>query len=124
MNRIIIKGRLVRDPDLRTGQTGNEYCKFTVAVDRRVQKGKEKVADFIDCTAFGQTAAAIGKYMKKGRPILVEGRMESSHSEKEGQKRTYWGISVDGFEFCDYGNQTADAASGMTVVTPEDDPFA
>ena len=126
MNKLTIIGNLTRDPELKTGANGNEYCKFTVAVDRRKQKDKEKVTDFIDCTAFGQTGVAISKYMSKGRMILVEGRMESSHSEKDGQKRTYWGVSVDQFEFCDSGsNQTAtDSASGMTVVNTDDDPFA
>ena len=125
MNRIIIKGRLVRDPELRTGSNGTEYCIFTVAVDRRKQKDKDKVTDFIDCTAFNQTGVAISKYFSKGRTILVEGRMESTHTERDGQKRTYWGITVDSFEFCDSAsNKTAtDSASGMAIVDTDDDPF-
>ena len=89
MNKIIIKGRLVRDPELKTGGSGAEFCKFTVAVDRRPVKDKEKETDFFDCTAFGKTGAAISQYMSKGREILVEGRMESSKTEKDGQKRTW-----------------------------------
>ena len=130
MNKIIIKGRLTRDPELKTGSTGTEYAKFTVAVDRR--GSKEKQTDFFDCTAFGKTAVAINTYMTKGREILVEGRMESSKSDKDGVKRTYWGISVDTFEFC--GNKAeqqaapapaVDAQSGMEQVDiPTDDlPF-
>ena len=127
MNRIILKGRLVRDPELKTGASGSEYCKFTVAVDRRKVKDKEKETDFFDCTAFGQTGVAIDKYMKKGREILIEGRMESSKSEKDGVKRTWWGVSVDTFEFCGNKNdapaEKTDEQSGMPVVETEELPF-
>lgn len=127
MNKIIIKGRLVRDPELKAGGTGTEYCKFTVAVDRR--GGKEKIADFFDCTAFGKTAAAINQYMTKGREILVEGRMESSTSDKDGQKRKFWGVTVDTFEFCGSKQDSAgapaavDAQSGMQIAEGEELPF-
>ena len=132
MNKIIIKGRLTRDPELKTGANGTEYCKFTVAVDRRKIKDKEQETDFFDCTAFGNTGAAIWKHMSKGREILVEGRMESSKSEKDGQKRTWWGVTVDNFEFCgsknDHAAATApapavDPQSGMEKVDTEELPF-
>ena len=79
MNRIIIKGRLTRDPEMKTGASGIEFCKFTVAVDRKMskEKMKEKQADFFDCTAFGKTGAAIGTFLKKGREIALEGRLDT-----------------------------------------------
>ena len=129
MNKIMIKGRLTRDPELKTAANGTELCKFTVAVDRRRQKDKEQQTDFFDCTAFGNTGAAISKYLTKGREILVEGRMESSKSEKDGQKRTWWGVTVDTFEFCGSRNDGSaqaapvDAESGMPVVETEELPF-
>ena len=130
MNKIIIKGRLVRDPELKTGASGAEFCKFTVAVDRRRQKDKEKESDFFDCTAFGNTGVAINQYMSKGKEILVEGRMESNKTEKDGVKRTWWGISVDTFEFCgsksDQSSAPAphvDAESVMEQVNTEELPF-
>ena len=134
MNRIIIKGRLTRDPELKTGASGVEFCKFTVAVDRRKAKDKEKETDFFDCTAFGQTGVAISKFFAKGREILVEGRMESSKSDKDGVKRTFWGVMVDSFEFCGNKNDAApavatvptspeDAANGFTGVETEELPF-
>lgn len=124
-NVISIHGRLTRDPELKTSQTGSEYCKFSVAVDRF--DGKEKKTDFFNCTAFGKTGVAINQYMTKGREICVVGSMESNTVEKDGNKSTYWGIRVDGFGFCggkgsDKGQ--TDSASGMTVVNPDDDPFA
>jgi single-strand DNA-binding protein len=131
MNKIIIKGRLTRDPEMKTGASGVEFCKFTVAVDRKLSKDKmkDKSADFFDCTAFGKTGAAIHAFIKKGREILVEGRMESSTSEKDGQKRTFWGIVVETFDFCgSKGDSQAPAsapedASGFTPVETEELPF-
>ena len=130
MNKIIIKGRLVRDPELKTGSSGVEYCRFTVAVDRRKVKDREKESDFFDCTAFGNTGAAIAKYITKGREILVEGRMESTKTDKDGQKRTYWGVTVDTFEFCGSRGDAAptaapatDPATGFEQVATDDLPF-
>ena len=128
MNSSTIKGRLTRDPELKTATSGIEICHFTVAVDRRKQKDKEDQADFFDCTAFGKTAAAISKYMTKGREILVQGRMESNKTEKDGVKRTYWGIAVDQFEFCGSRNDGAsapvvDEQSGMEVANTDELPF-
>ena len=131
MNKIIIKGRLTRDPEMKTGASGVEFCKFTVAVDRKLSKDKmkDKSADFFDCTAFGKTGAAINAFIKKGREILVEGRMESSTSEKDGQKRTFWGVVVETFDFCgSKGDSPAPAAapadaSSFTPVETEELPF-
>jgi len=128
MNKIIIKGRLVRDPELKTAGSGMEFCKFSVAVDRRQGKDKEKVTDFFDCTAFGNTGVAISKYFTKGKEILVEGRMESNRVAKDDTVRTYWGVTVDTFEFCGSKSDAAapapvDPASGMEVTNTEELPF-
>ena len=132
MNKIMIHGRLTRDPELKTGASGVEFCKFTVAVDRKLnkEKMKDRQADFFDCTAFGKTGVAINAFLKKGREIVVEGRMESSQSEKDGQKRTFWGVTVETFDFC--GNKgdsnvpaggSADSAQAPTPVEVEELPF-
>lgn len=130
MNRIIIKGRLVRDPELKTSGSGFEFCKFSVAVDRRKAKDKERETDFFDCTAFGNTGVAISKFFNKGKEILVEGRMESNRVAHDDQTRIYWGINVDTFEFCGSKNDVSsapapqiDASSGMEVVDTENLPF-
>ena len=127
MNSITIKGRLTRDPELKTSSSGSEYCKFTVAVDR--YNGKEKETDFFDCTAFGKIGVAINQYIKKGREIIVSGSMESNKTEKDGQKRTFWGVKVDSFGFCGGKSDApastpeAPAASGFTPVETEELPF-
>lgn len=135
MNKIVIKGRLVRDPELKTAANGAEFCKFTVAVDRRLIKDKDvqKNVDFFDCTAFGKTGVFISNYFTKGKEILVEGRMESNTSEKDGQKRTFWGLTVENVEFCgNKGDQSsapapatapADQAAGFTAVETDELPF-
>ena len=128
-NMIMIHGRLTRDPELKTGSTGSEYCNITVAVDS--YNGKEKETDFFDCTAFGKTAAAISKFFQKGREIIVIGSMRSSKTEKDGVKRTWWKIVVDSFGFCGgKGEQQAaapapvvDSESGMEQVNTEELPF-
>ena len=129
MNKIIIKGRLTRDPDMKTGASGVEFCKFTVAVDRRVSKDKmkDRQADFFDCTAFGNTGSMINTFFHKGKEILVEGRMESSQSDKDGQKRTFWGVTVENIEFCgnkgDNSPAPAPAAEPVPVDPPAELPF-
>ena len=127
MNSITIHGRLTRDPELKTSQAGTEFCKLSIASDR--YNGKEKVTDFFDCTAFGKTGVAISKYLTKGREILVQGRMESNTVDKDGQKRTYWGINVETFDFCggpagSAPSADAPASDGFTAVPdPEGLPF-
>ena len=73
MNRVILMGRLTRDPDVRYTQEGTCLAKFSLAVDRR--KNGEQSADFISCVAFGKTAETIEKYVTKGTKICVECRI-------------------------------------------------
>ena len=91
MNKWIGMGRITKDIDLQTTKTGTEYAKFTVAVNRKKDKNGEQKADFVDCTAWGKTAAFVQKYFKKGDGIVVEGRFESdTYDAKDGTKRTKW----------------------------------
>lgn len=93
MNCVSLIGRLVRDPELRYAQNGTAICRFTLAVDRRMSKQKrqeaqannQQTADFIGCTAFGQTAELIANYHRKGSQIGVEGRIQTGSYEKEGR---------------------------------------
>lgn len=113
MNIAVVDGRFVRDPELKTGASGKEYCRFTIASDRKKDKDGNKVSDFIDCTAFGQTGAFIAKYYHKGDGIQLIGRFESDkYTDKNGQNRTNWGLSVEQ-AFFPLGKGKAD--SGSTV---------
>lgn len=85
LNKIIIMGRLVRDPELRHTQSDTAVASFTLAVDR---DGKDKGVDFIECVAWRGTADFVSKYFSKGRMAIVEGRLQMREwTDKEGNKR-------------------------------------
>ena len=98
MNKHIIHGRLVRDPEFIQGEEeSKDRAKFTVAVDRSY--GDE--ADFIDCIVFGKRAKVVDKYYHKGKEILVEGEGRTgSYTDKNGVKRKAYTIVVGQFDFC------------------------
>lgn len=133
MNKIIITGRLGRDPELKTGGNGTEYCKFSVAVDRRkTSKDQEKKTDWFYCTAFGKTAVFIDKYFKKGDGIEIEGRMENDkYTDKETNKeRDGWQVKVDLVEFPKGKGGEGSGSSGSSApvagfeqIDPDDLPF-
>lgn len=96
MNSVILIGRLTRDPELKFGQSGKAYSRFSLAVDRIFQRGE---ADFINCVAFGKTAELIGEYLRKGNRAGVQGRLQMNRYEVNGEKRTSYDVVVDTVEF-------------------------
>lgn len=117
MNNIKIQGRLTKDPEQKVGSSGAEYVKFTVAVDRK--RSKDKAVDFFDCTAFQQTGAFVAKYFAKGDGIIVSGRMESDRfTDKEGMKRTTWGITVEDVEFPLGKGKAESSSTAPSEATP------
>ena len=132
MNKIIITGYLGQDPEMQTLSNGMEKCRFTVGVSRRVKKDAPKKTDWFNCDAWGATGSFVKTWFKKGSGITVSGRMESSQSEKDGEKRTYWSLNVDDVEFPMKGGDKpaaaepapeVDAASGMEKVDTAELPF-
>ena len=102
LNHITIMGRLVRDPEKRTTQSGVSVVTFTVAVDRDFKNGDEKVTDFIDCTAWRGTADFISKYFGKGRMIVVDGSLNSRKwQDKDGNNRVSWEVQAQNVYFAD-----------------------
>ena len=100
LNKIILVGRLVRDPELNTTNSGIAVCKFTVAVNRPYQKDKEKQADFINVTAWRGTAEFVSKYFSKGSVIIVEGKLQNNdYTDKEGIKHYSMQVMADGVNF-------------------------
>ncbi|MDD2214922.1 MAG: single-stranded DNA-binding protein [Oscillospiraceae bacterium] len=86
MNKAILMGRLTRDPELRTTQSGVPVVQFTLAVDRRFKnQNGERQADFISCQAWRQTAEFIAKYFQKGAKLAVVGSIQTGSYEKNGQ---------------------------------------
>ena len=102
MNLVVLNGRLTRDPELKFGQSGKAYSRFSIAVDRPFQSSSDKnsqTADFINCVAFGKTAEFIGEYFRTGRKILLNGKLQMSQYESEGKKITTYVVVVDSVEF-------------------------
>lgn len=99
MNKAIIMGRLTKDPELKMTQYQIAVCSFTLAVDRKVKEGANKVTDWIECVAWRGTAEFLSKYFKKGQRVLVVGQVQTRSWEKDGQKRSTTEILVDELEF-------------------------
>jgi single-strand DNA-binding protein len=101
MNKIFLIGNLTRDPELRTASTGNQVCKFGLAVQRRRnrQEGQPDV-DFFNCTAFGKIAENAQKYLAKGRKVNIIGTLQiNTFDGQDGAKRTSADVLVDDLEF-------------------------
>ena len=102
LNHITIMGRLTRDPELRTTQSGVSVASFSVAVDRDFsgRDGGEKQTDFIECVAWRQTGEFVSKYFRKGSMIVVSGRLQSRKwQDKDGNNRTSWEVVADNVYF-------------------------
>lgn len=101
MNTVILSGRLARDVEVKTLQSGMSVCRMTIAVDRRVKKEGQPTADFVGLVAWDKTAEFAGKYLSKGRKIIVEGRIQTGSYEKDGKKVYTTDIIADRIEFAD-----------------------
>lgn len=126
MNNIIIHGRITKAPELKTVGSGSEVCKFTVAVNRPVGKDKEKVTDFFDVDAWGQSGVFVERYFKAGDGIIVQGEMQSRKYEKDGEKRTAWSVHANRIEFAEKkgeGSGNGNNGGGFTEVADENLPF-
>ena len=90
LNVVALMGRLVYDPELKTTQNGTNVCSFRIAVDRSfARQGEERKADFIDVTAWRQTAEFVSKYFQKGSMIAIEGSLQTrQYQDKNGNNRT------------------------------------
>lgn len=105
MNVVILTGRLTRDPELKFGQSGKAYSRFSLAVDRMFSKDGD--VDFINCVAFGKTAELIGEYLRKGKKAGVTGKLQMNRYEVNGEKRISYDVIVDTVEFLEPKNAPA-----------------
>ena len=129
MNRTILCGRLVRDPDVRYNGE-NKSSSYTLAVDRAYKKEGGQEADFINCVVFGKGADFVEKYLHKGTKILVEGRIQTgSYTNKDGNKVYTTDVVVERHEFVEskgsgQAQQTAPppAAPAPQQMPPQYDP--
>lgn len=111
-NRVILMGRLTKDPELRTTQSGIAMCRITVAVDRSfARQGEERQADFLDVVCWRQTAEFVCKYFSKGRMIHIEGKIQNdNYTDQNGNKVYRNSIVADNVAFC--GDKRADNGGG------------
>lgn len=120
MNKVILMGRLTRDPEVRYTESSEPMAiaRYTLAVDRRSRGQQEQSADFISCVAFGKSGEFAEKYLHKGTKVIVEGRIQTgSYTNKEGQKVYTTDVVVEQQEFAESKN-----ASGGGEGTQEPSP--
>ncbi len=133
MNKLIISGRLVADPEIRHTGEGKPVVNFRLAVNRRFKKEGEPEADFFSCVAFGKIAETIEKCsVSKGTKLLVEGEDRNNNYEKDGVKHYGNQVIVSSFEFCESkvarGSETSEAAQAdnddfVPLESNDDLPF-
>lgn len=113
-NKVILCGNLVRDPELKYTPNGKAVCKFGIAINRSwtTESGEKKEdVTFVDIDCFGRQAEVVAQYLKKGRPLLLEGRLKLDQwdDKQTGQKRSRLGVVMESFSFMDAGKDNASA---------------
>ena len=131
MNSVQLLGRLTKDVELRYSQGGTAFCSFTLAVPRKYKKDNMPDCNFINCKSFGKTAEFMGKYLSKGRQIVVSGSIDTGSYEKEGKRIFTTDVMVNEVNFADgkkeetaqQQQQPFDYSGGMTDEEKEGLPF-
>lgn len=152
LNKVLLYGNLTRDPELKALPSGQQVASFGLATNRSFKNkegAQQEQTEFHNIVAFGRTAEVMGQYLKKGRPIYVEGRIQTRSWDKDGQKQYRTEIVVDSFQFGaqaggdgarNYGSSSSDSAAapreqqapadmGADIqypdeeINPEDIPF-
>lgn len=118
INSVVLMGRLTYEPELRTTPSGLSVISFQIAVDRNYQpKGEERRADFIDVTAWRQTAEFVSRFFHKGSMIAVEGSLQTDNfTDKDGNKRKSVTVVANNVSFC--GSKAESGASNPAFSQP------
>ena len=122
MNKVILMGRLVRDPDVRYSQSSQPMAiaRFTLAVDRRFKKDGEQSADFISCVAFGKIGEFVEKYLNKGTKVALDGHWQTgSFTNKDGVKVYTNDCVADSIEFAE--SKRTDSSKPAPEVKTDDE---
>ena len=127
MNKVILMGRLTRDPEVRYSSQGDQnmaIARYTLAVDRRFRRaGEEQAADFITCVAFGRQGEFAEKYLHQGTKLVVEGRIQTgSYTNKDGQKVYTTEVVVENSEFAE--SKAAAANNGGSYQSSRPEPIS
>ncbi len=124
MNKVILMGRLTRDPEIRysQGESATAVARYTLAVDRRVSRSNqngEQTADFISCVAFGRSAEFAEKYLHKGTKIVATGRIQTgSYTNKDGNKVYTTDVIVEDQEFAESKSASSGNGGGFAADRP------
>lgn len=133
VNRVVLVGRLTRDPELRTTTTGKQVADFSIAVDKRIKPTDgSPTADFFRVSAWGQTAEFVSNYLGKGRLVAVDGRLQSrKFTDKDGNNREVVEVVADNVQGLDRPRDdqgapaTAAVHAGSSIPAEDEfDPFA
>lgn len=128
LNRVVIVGRLVRDPELRKTASDRSVVAFTVALDNRTTNNGEKSTSYIPCTAWNSTAESIAKFMKKGSLVGVDGHLnQRSYTANDGRKVSVVEVIADSVQFLEKKNDSSVNSSTTSNndynrQRPEDEP--
>ncbi|MDY2938481.1 MAG: single-stranded DNA-binding protein [Fusicatenibacter sp.] len=118
MNKVILMGRLTRDPDIRysAGENSTAVARYTLAVDRRFRRDNENTTDFIGCVAFGRQAEFAEKYLRQGVKIAITGRIQTgSYTNRDGQKVYTTDVVVEEQEFAESKNAGSESNGGYSA---------
>ena len=123
MNKVILMGRLTRNPEVRytSGENSLAIARYTLAVDRKIRKDGDATADFIPCVVFGRSAEFVEKYFRKGLKITIAGRIQTgSYTNRDGQKVYTTEVVVEDQEFAESkASSDSYAASHPRTSAPE-----
>ncbi len=126
MNKVVLMGRLTRNPEVRysQGDASTAVARYTLAVDRRFKRqGDEQSADFISCVSFGKTAEFVERYLKQGTKIAGCGRIQTgSYTNKDGQKVYTTDVILEEVEFAESKNASADNTTYNSTPAKEPQP--
>lgn len=126
MNKVIMMGRLTRDPEVRYSQGANQTAvgRFSIAVDRRFKREGEPEADFFNCTTFGKQAEFVEKYLHKGTKVVVCGRIQNdNYTNKDGQMVYSVRLMVEEIEFAESKNAANAGAPAENNTASNDNGF-
>ena len=121
MNKVILVGRLTRDPDVRTTNSGKFVTTFTLAVNRFATQGQNDTADFVPIVTWDKLAEICGNSVTKGQRVLVDGRLQIRSYEKDGQKRWVTEVIAQSVEFLERKSQSAGAPNQTDPEKHADD---
>ena len=120
MNKVILMGRLVKDPEVTVSANGTSIAKFSIAVDRKFKREGEPEADFFNCVSFGNQAQFIENYLHKGTKVVVTGRIQNNnYTNTEGRKVYDVRIMVEEIEFAESKGESKEEKKNDFINIPE-----